>query len=215
MPYILPSEVRTRVKLLSTSDIDDPGINNFIIDAESYINLCLSSLYVTPVQTKANLVGTVSIALSSTSLIGTNTTFLNDIQPKNHLRIGNQLALVQSVNSDTSITISEFITSPLTNANYFIIPEEICSVSRYFASKLLLDFWYSERAYNQNADASSKKYEDVSMRILDQIEKGKYYNGNLKPQVIANTSARGIIVSQSNTELDIKKSIEMYSSWWT
>lgn len=215
MPYILPSEVRTRVKLLLTSDIDDPGVNNFIIDAESYINLCLSSLYITPVQAINNLGGSVSIAQSSTLLIGTNTTFLNDIQPKNHLRIGNQLALVQSVNSNTSITITEFITGSLTNANYFIIPEEICAVSRYFASKLLLDFWYSERAYNQNADSSSKKYDDLSMRILDQIESGKYYNSNLKPQISSNTIGRGVIVSQSNSELDIKKNIEIYSSWWT
>jgi phage gp36-like protein len=216
--YVTVAEVRQRLKLLSASSITDSEIQRFIVDAESYINLCLADLYQVPVRKSSNLDGTISLTAGSPTITGLGTSFLTDleIKPFDHIRVNKtgELLLISSVTSDTVATATENAAKSTTDSTFFIIPEEICTVTRYYTVKLILDWQFSEQSFNQETDKAVSRYEDIAMRILKKIEKGTYYNADLIAQASSKNKARAIGLYQGTLQENNLAVQSEYNSWW-
>ena len=216
--YVTVAEVRQRLKLLSASSVTDADIQRFIVDAESYINLCLADFYETPVRKQSDLNGTITLTAGSATITGTSTSFLTDLQikPFDHIRVKktNELLLVSTVTSNTVATATANAVSNTTNSNFFIIPEEICTVSRYYTVKLILDWKFSEQSFNQDTNIAAVRTEDIAKRILKKIETGTYYNSDLVSQSSSKNRSRAIGIYDSTSQSNNIAVQNEYNSWW-
>ncbi len=218
--YIIPSEVRSRSKLLTDSDIPDTQIKPFITDAESYINRWLGALYVVPVQKQTNhyLTGTVSTNAASPTITGVNTEFWDQVGIDNfaHIRVidSGEVFLVSSIGSDTSITAVNNAVRSVTGSKCFIIPEDICTAVRYLAQKLIIDWKFSEQAFNQETDKYVKRPESFAMSILEKIKRGEFYDSSLVEQISASTPSRSIGILSTTTQDNNNNNIAEINSWW-
>lgn len=216
--YITVTEVRQRLMVLGASDVTDADIQRFIIDAESYLNLCLADFYTVPVRKTVNNTGTISLTADSTTITGTDTSFKTDLelQAFDHIRVNktNEVLLIASITDDTTAVSAENVVNETTDSTFFIIPEEICTVARYLTVKLILDWKFSESAFNQDSNNLVKRTEDLAKKILKKIETGTYYNADLEAQTSAKNKARSIGIYTGDQQTNSLAVQSEYNSWW-
>ncbi len=201
MPSVSPPEVRKRCKLLKKADISDDDLLDYIYDAESYLHLFLSGSYSIPPRPLVYPVGTVTVTKGNNVITGTNTFFRTaKIIPGQHLFIAdtNESIVVDTVSSETLLTARKFsftypvnnqsvdvvyepITREATNSQFYIIPEELCTATKYLAAKLALMDHFSEQSYKQGTKAFYEQYQAFADKIIKQIESSDYINGTLVP----------------------------------
>lgn len=211
MAYVSAIEVRKRSKLLQKSDISDADIEDFIDESESHIHECIGSIYDFPVNPLILPTGTISTISGSPVIIGLNTLFkteskLQGIKPRTHLYIvdSNEVIVIQSITNETELIAKQFkikypgldeetipcLNISVTDSQFYIIPEEICTADKYYSAKLILQEHFSEQSYNQETKAFYDEYDKTAGNIISKIEEGRYYNNKLIPQVDAQSSPR-------------------------
>ena len=215
MATIAVPEVRKRCKLLKQTDISDSDLMDFIYEAEAYINLLIGGSYSIPIRPLTYPSGTISVVQGNNTINGSGSLFLTEkILPGQHLFIvdSNETIVIESVANETSLKAKVFsfeypnldepilstpINTTVSGSTYYIIPEEICTATKYLAAKLALMEHFSEQSYKQDTKAFYEKYELFAAKIINEMKSNDYINSSLVPSNVADSHGSLII---KNTE---------------
>lgn len=200
MTYSNPYMVRDLSILLN--DVSSPtnaSIKSFIKAAESQINLELKFIYATPIRPKSYLSGTISGSVDSKTITGSGTSF-TDLLPGQVIQIvgTGEVFEIAVINSDTSITAVDNITTAFTVASFWVIPEEFVTASKYLAAHLTIMAYFSEQAGNQDeSEKFDTRLRDMAQKLIKELKSAKYLNTDLVQQSNTQSSQRLILINKA------------------
>jgi hypothetical protein len=195
----------------------DKRIMSFNRRAESIINPCFGNRYKIPVEKKQNLTGTITTIDGNATITGVGTLFTTEVFPGEmiHVNKSKEALRILSIQSDTLLTVDhEEVTNsvgiksypgrPLyavSASTFFVIPDQIVTLSEYETARLLLMPTLADRARNREDQkrAFLDEYEMIAKPIMDKLREGLYYDSTLKSQIAANSTGRNVEVFENET----------------
>lgn len=210
--YCNASTVRELTPLMTTECISDAKIRNFIVRAESKLNLHIGRRYQIPIVKNDNLTGTISISSGNNTITGSGTDFINEIKVGDYIypSSSNEAMRVETVTA-LNLTVSADAVNTVSSSSFFVLPPEIVTASEYLSAKLIVQTYFSEQDYNQETQTFDESYNAVAMDIINSIcgnaildrkpgdIRSDYYNTDLVPQATAKNNARLVYIGNTNT----------------
>jgi len=219
-------EVKSLCKLIENGSFNDDYVQRYINQAEAWAYGKIEDKYICPPIPNVLPTGLISITANTKEqndaknpqiITGVDTLFKTQkVRPEQHIYIydSNEVAIIKSVDSETQLTVYFFqnkikssnvnivnnpIKTSVTNSEFYILNEKLCTAISYMAAKNLIMVDFSDTAYKQDTYPFYKQYKQFAKEILDDLENGRFYDSSLAPQNGLNTPAR-VVTTVKNSD---------------
>jgi hypothetical protein len=193
MPYIVDLSVRDVVSSVF-KNIPETTIFKHRIRAESKINSKLKSKFQTPIVVKSDyrLSGDFLTQAGSTTINGISTLFNDELMEGQTIYCmeTKEPLMIKTINSNLSLELFYPAKKTTFSGHGWVIPEEIVTATEFYTASLLLQYEYSDKAYNQEGDIYQKGYHKKAMEEIDNLLNSGAYNYKLEPQLAVGNEAR-------------------------
>jgi len=210
MKYTYPEAIRELTPLFKS--LTASNINRFNQRADSKIERRLGGKYAIPIRRTSAFynAGTVSVATGTTSLVGVDTSFTTgEINGIISVSEGDMLYLInsresvriESIDSDTEITLSHATLRTATASQFFVVPSWLTTASEYETASLIIMKEFSKQAYNQETRNYARDFERMAQEEIEGAIMGNYYDDQLVKQSDAQSAARLVNLEQTESNL--------------
>jgi hypothetical protein len=181
MPYIVDLSVRDVVSNVF-KNIPETTIFKHRIRAESKINSKLKSKFQTPIVVKSDyrLSGDFLTLFNDELMEGQTIYCMETKEP----------LMIKTINSNLSLELFYPAKKTTFSGHGWVIPEEIVTATEFYTASLLLQYEYSDKAYNQEGDIYQRGYHKKAMEEIDNLLNSGAYNYKLEPQLAVGNEAR-------------------------
>lgn len=189
---------------MDSNTVDSDVVDEFILDTSAWIDDCLGGKYAIPLRSD-DLTGTISVNSGVASITGTSTVFNSELRQYRHYHIivedTRELLVVDNYTSDTTLTLKYAPVLNATDSNFYFLPRSINTIVKYETARKVLQFHFSEEAYNQSTEAFQKIYETTVGSMMECLKDGSFYNTDLVEVPAGQSPARMIKVVQPRSTL--------------
>lgn len=176
-------------------------IRNRILEADSKIYLWLASRYAAPPKPSKYLDGLITIDKSSKIIEGIGTSF-SSLLPGNFIQVVKTAEVLQidTIEDDLLINSETEAFYSCENSEFWILPDELVTVSKYLSAHLVIMLEFPEKTLKQdNVEKFDRRMEFFAGDLIKKLENGDYLNTDLLLQSASKNRASQIKIFKNCT----------------